>query len=620
MAAGRPLLRDLFCTFTAAGALVAPGLVALAPPAAAVAVHESSAAPTYSRTAAVAVPRDEVFERPTDGIFPVRGHGWGHGRGMSQWGAQGAALAGEDATAIVSRYYPGTAAGTAPNNPMRVRLDGDEGRDLQVSPLPGLTVTDAATGKSLLLPAGPDRWRVLGDSTGLHVQGRVGTAWQPQAVGGATTLPGPVRFTETGSGLQRLHFPDGSAREYRGSLSAARSGSGLISIATLPLEEYLLSVVPLEAISSWRPAALQAQAIAARSYSLNKTAHSRSTLYDICDTQSCQVFGGTRRITAAGTTSEVEVASTTAAVAATKGAVRTYQGQPIFAEFSSANGGWSTDGGIPYLKAQADPWDGLAFDSSTNSVHAWQGVLRAETLERRYPAVGRLDRVRITSRDGNGEWGGRVLGVVLEGTLDGRPTSVTTTGRDVQLSHVWPTSADGLRSPWWTIINSSPVDVKYAALGGASSFMGKPIAAEVATGGGRQRMYEHGRISWTAATGAWEVHGQINTLHQQLRGVRGVLGFPLTDQKPTRGGVGRFNHFAGGTIVTHPNTGTHEVLGAIRTAWLKQGSERGSLGYPITGEYAVTGGRMSDFQGGRIRWDSATGRTTVLLDGQAGGA
>jgi hypothetical protein len=55
--------------------------------------------------------RDEVIERPADGVFAVDGHGWGHGRGMSQWGAQGAASLGRTADEIVAAYYPGTARG-----------------------------------------------------------------------------------------------------------------------------------------------------------------------------------------------------------------------------------------------------------------------------------------------------------------------------------------------------------------------------------------------------------------------------------------------------------------------------------------------------------------------------
>ena len=79
--------------------------------------------------------------------------------------------------------------------------------------------------------------------------------------------------------------------------------------------------------------------------------------------------------------------------------------------------------------------------------------------------------------------------------------------------------------------------------------------------------------------------------------------------------MGRYNHFAGAygsSIYWSPSTGAHEVYGAIRARWAGQGWERGRLGYPVSGEYAVPGGRQSDFQGGSIRWTAATGATQVL--------
>lgn len=61
-----------------------------------------------------------------------------------------------------------------------------------------------------------------------------------------------------------------------------------------------------------------------------------------------------------------------------------------------------------------------------------------------------------------------------------------------------------------------------------------------------------------------------------------------------------------------PSSGAHEVYGSIRARWVQQGWERGPLGYPVSGEYAVPGGRQSDFQGGSIRWDAALRTTEVL--------
>jgi hypothetical protein len=92
-----------------------------------------------------------------------------------------------------------------------------------------------------------------------------------------------------------------------------------------------------------------------------------------------------------------------------------------------------------------------------NSVHTWKATLRASDLERRFPTLGTLKRIRVTARDGNGEWGGRVRTVVLEGVSStGAPTSVATTGAGVYNARPWPTSSDGLRSSWWKLTASAP--------------------------------------------------------------------------------------------------------------------------------------------------------------------
>jgi SpoIID/LytB domain protein len=394
---------------------------------------------------------DEVHERPADGVFALEGHGWGHGRGMSQWGAQGAASLGKTAEEIVSTYYPGTARGVLPRAPIRVKLMADEGRDLEVFPAASLRVVDLASRSEQELPDGPTRWRVTVDSAGLHVQSLTGSTWSPYALGGATTHAGPVRFT--GSAFVRVAFPNGTSRDYRGSVQAVKTEpTAMASVGVLDLEDYLLGVVPRESASSWKPAALQAQSIAARSYSANKRARVNGTgHWDICDTTQCQVFGGSRLYTSSGVT-ELEPASTSEAVRATAGVVRTYDGKPIFAEYSSSNGGWSTTGDFPYLRAQRDDWDGVV----PNSVHSWKASLRATDLERRFPAVGTLKRIRVTARDGNGEWGGRVRSVVLEGVSStGAATSVSTTGAGVYNARPWPANSDGLKSSWWRVVSAA---------------------------------------------------------------------------------------------------------------------------------------------------------------------
>jgi SpoIID/LytB domain protein len=466
---------------------------------------------------------EQVYERPASGIFSVLGHGWGHGHGLSQWGAQGAASQGVDADTITSTYYPGTAKAVLANSPIRVLLQADEGRDTQVYAASGLKVTDNATGKTEVLPGGPARWRATVDAAGLHLSSLTGSTWTPYAIGSGSAAPspsasaspssspspstgpspspstspspspaapayaGPLRFS--GPDVVRVAFPDGTSRDYRGAVQAVKTGSTTLqSVDVLSLEDYLLGVVPRESSSSWKPAALQAQAIAARSYSAYKRAHASGT-YDICDTTQCQVFGGTRVYASDGSSIALEPASTSDAVRQTAGAVRTYNGAPIFAEFSSSNGGWSTDGGTPYLIPQRDDWDGAV----ANPVHSWTASLRATDVERRYPAVGTLKRIRVTVRDGNGEWGGRVKTVVLEGVDgSGAATSVSTTGAGIYNARTWPAYSDGLRSSWWTITTSQ--DGTLASQSAAPALIRPPGAPS--TGSMSVTMKNTGSTAW----------------------------------------------------------------------------------------------------------------------------
>ena len=393
---------------------------------------------------------NNVYNRPANGVFTVTGHGWGHGHGMSQWGAQGAAALGVSSSTIVSTYYPGTQAAVLPNTPIRVKLTATNSYDLAVLPATGLTVTDGA-GHRMGLTAPASMWRAVADSAGQHLQRYVNGVWAPVAVAGVSNLTNPVRFTDTANQISVV-YPSLYSRLYRGSVSSTVIAPGQVTnVVTLRMEDYLRGVVPQESSPSWYPAALQAQAIAARTYAAQQRASAGVwSLYDICDSSACQAFGGAQLRSYSGYVTPVEYPQTDAAIAATGGSIRTWGGQPACTQFSSSNGGWSTAGGEPYLVAKADPWDGAV----TNPMHTWTATLPASTLEARYPALGRLTRIRVTARDGNGDFGGRVQTVVLEGVDGaGHPTSVTTTGDSIYYARMFGYYSDGLRSNWWTITN-----------------------------------------------------------------------------------------------------------------------------------------------------------------------
>src|SRR4051812_7882402 len=97
-----------------------------------------------------------------------------------------------------------------------------------------------------------------------------------------------------------------------------------------------------------------------------------------------------------------------------------------------------------------------------------------------------------------------------------------------------------------------------------------------------------------------QVIGAIREKWIQLGGVVSLLGEPLTDETKAADGVGRFNHFQGGSIYWTPQTGAHEIHGPIRDKWASMGWERSLLGYPVSDESLTPlgVGAFSHFQHG----------------------
>jgi uncharacterized protein with LGFP repeats len=143
--------------------------------------------------------------------------------------------------------------------------------------------------------------------------------------------------------------------------------------------------------------------------------------------------------------------------------------------------------------------------------------------------------------------------------------------------------------------------------------LGYPTTDELPApdGRGRFNVFQRGSIYWSPTTGARDVYGAIRTRWSALGWEGGTLGYPTTGETGTPDRVGRFNHFQRGSVYWTPRTGAHEIYGTIRARWASLGWEKSFLGYPTRGEYAVPGGRASDFQGGRITWNARTGATTV---------
>ena len=278
----------------------------------------------------------------------IRGAGFGHGVGMSQYGALGFAQKGTGYREILAHYYTGTKLGAAPTQPVRVLL---------ASPT-GVVRFSAAT------RAGT---RKLDSRKSYGARARGGSVDLLSSTGRRlATVPAPLRVTST----SRSPVVLAGKGAYRGALELRPAGGGLNVINAVSLEHYLQGVVPVESPSSWPIEALKAQAVAARTYAITTT-KGGAGFDQYADTRS-QVYGGVK----------VEVASTNQAVRATRGEVVTYAGQPVVTFFFSTSGGRTEDventslgnKPLPWLKSVSDPHDDVS------PVHRW-GPIRMSLSE-----------------------------------------------------------------------------------------------------------------------------------------------------------------------------------------------------------------------------------------------
>jgi stage II sporulation protein D len=375
---------------------------------------------------AQAGPGAERLPVPDHATIVVHGRGYGHGHGLSQYGAEGAARKGLSARQIVHFYYPHTRSGSY-HGTVKVLITADTDDDATVVAQSGMSVRDLGTGQVTQLPttgdaAGASRWRLSAGADGGTDVSYLTDGWHDWL-----QLAGDGEFRRHG-GLSLVAAS--GVVDYRGSLQLRTPTNGpaaaRVTVNRVSLDSYVRAVVPREMPASWHLAALKAQAIAARTYAAYEVQHSTNRLYQLCDTSLCQVYGGR----------SAEYPSTNRAVRQTAGRIRTYHGEAAFTQFSASDGGWTSDGGEPYLVAQKDPYDGW----SGNPVHTWTVKLRARTVEKEWPKLGNLKSLTVDQRDGHGRWGGRALQVTLRGSK-----------RDIIVSGETFRFTLGLRSNWFAL-------------------------------------------------------------------------------------------------------------------------------------------------------------------------
>ena len=351
---------------------------------------------------ALAGPRAPVPAKPaavTATTFVVSGRGWGHGVGMSQYGALGFANEGRTYDQILAHFYVGAELGPAPVARVRVLVGEAKGAVKLRSAVP-FRVRDVF-GKTYPLPAGE---LVLGPKLFVTMNGA------------PAQLAGPILFLP---GTAPLELD----RAYRGQIEVSVTGQKLNAVNVVGLEQYLQGVVPQEMPSAWPDEALKAQAVAARSYALSHRVSGKS--FDLYADVRSQVYGGI----------VAENPRTTAAVQATKGEVLLWEGKPIDALFHSTSGGKTLAAAevfgkpVPYLVSVDDP------HSALSPVNRWGPTPVAETTIRK----GLKLRTPLTALKLTRGASGRVLSV-----------DVATAAGSSKVTGATLRSAAGLRSTWIT--------------------------------------------------------------------------------------------------------------------------------------------------------------------------
>jgi SpoIID/LytB domain protein len=405
-----------------------------------------------------------------NGLLPnaivVNGRGYGHGRGMSQYGAYGWATNGSTWSDILNFYYGGATGNTIgsladPAQMMTTYLSAMNDKSTSV-------VADASNAVFLQDPTPGRLWTSL---VAIEISQRIYRVWgSMERKCAITTDPATEGFTligdvETVASFTTTVGADPAAeataviglceprtttknkiRYYRGEIRAVNNSSGANrTINATNIESYLRGVVPRESPASWGNAAgglgmnaLRAQAVAARSYSATENRY--AGLARTCDSQDCQVYGGSAlRESVNGEIVALEHPLTDQAIAETAGVVIMQpNGKPARTEFTSSNGGRTAGGTFP---AQVDLGD-LASDP-VNNLLVWTRIISAAQLMAKYPQIGTLTSVETTHDGLGGDWNGYATSVAINGTA----STVTVKGYDFK-------SIFDLPAPWF---KTSPI-------------------------------------------------------------------------------------------------------------------------------------------------------------------
>jgi stage II sporulation protein D len=398
----------------------------------------------------------------------IRGAGFGHGIGLSQYGAYGYALHGRSYQAILAHYYKGTRLENAPSRPVRVMLQPED---------PYIRVRGATriSGHSLK----PSRTYVARESGGgIVIRTTSGKRVARVGNGARFTARNPLRLL--GPALNGV-----SSGLYRGAIELRTEGTGLSSINVLDLDSYVRGVVAGEMPSSWPLEALKSQAVAARTYALST--RKTSGLFDQYPDTRSQVYRG---ITGESVRSD-------AAVRATAGRIVTYNGVAAVTYYFSTSGGYTENVEFSFVGALSKPWlVGVPDPYDTYSpYHRWKVRESAAGLDRALGAPGSFKRVKVLERG--------VSPRVVRARVIGSKGSVTLSGPTIR-------SRLGLRDTWFTFVRISS-SARYARSARPASW-GARLSPDALAGEFSPAPHSRMLVLERRAGGRWVAVRRVRTL------------------------------------------------------------------------------------------------------------
>jgi SpoIID/LytB domain protein len=543
--------------------------------------------------------------------FRFHGSGYGHGIGMSQWGAYGLANQGWSYRHILTHFYSRTRVVRSSTLPKRVRVGLTSGRStihLKAKNGPVRLWLDGPG----VTPVGKIPWEQTWTVSAARNMNMYAIRDQTGALVGGTRWGGPTRplfatFSDTGA---RVFVPEADEVWHQGFTYAyGFLEFDLFGCATrcverltieLPLERYLRGLGEMP--SSWPAAALQAQAVGARTYATYKIR--RNGLRGDCD---CHLVDGAGDQVYVGWNKEIGIDGNrwVSAVTTTGGEIVTYNGSTIQAFYAASDGGYSENvedvwhGGnpayaIPYLRGVCDPGE----YTSANPWTDWMRSFTASSVSSRLgPYTGGIGTITRFTNVRRGV-SGRIVSAIARGTRG----SAFVAGSELR-------SALGL--PDGRVWINSDRNIVGAVRGKYDALMcrpGLPRSTMLAVNHGSRQLFQRGGIYRNGQVDltVW-LRGAIHNEYLGAGGASGRLGLPVSNvSHPARtyapGACSSCRRVVleRGRIYFKSGLGAHALWGPVLGAYLGRGGAQGALGYPRTRVRTVNGVARASFEHGTI--------------------